>query len=369
MQSEEEEEPIQAKIMRQEEEEEVQTKIMRQEEEEEVQTKIMMQEEEEELVQGKSIRRGTEGEDELRSMGRPEISRLAVSKLDQTPSSDERTVSDSLTDRIMQSKGDGGPVPTKIQHNMEAHLGYDFSQVKVKTNSEAVDLCHQLGARAFTHGPDIWVGQGESIHDARLMSHELTHVAQQGAAPKMVAREESDLTTKAQSQLQRAPGTGMIQADGDEAEVTPDFPSISTITGDSRVKQARDEDWQAGKKDFLERFGWITWDSETKKCAVTGRKTGNEFGVSPDSPPSDAHPVYMVGHYHTHPPLSDKMKSDQKEYRKQTGKEMFPIGPSSADKGFANGKNSPGVVEDFITALRWPAFLTWDFKYGPTKRA
>jgi len=169
------------------------------------------------------------------------------------------------------------------------------------------------------------------------------------------------------SELARPPVSDVLQAENDVPEAVA-YPSINSITGDSKVKEARDEDWQAGKKDYLERFGWMTWDAKTKKYEVTGRRTGNEFGVSPGPAPADAPPVYAVGHYHTHPPLSEKMKKDQKEYREKTGKEMFPIGPSSADKGFATNHNSPGIVEDFITALRWPSWLTWDFKYGPTKR-
>jgi hypothetical protein len=171
-----------------------------------------------------------------------------------------------------------------------------------------------------------------------------------------------------QSELARPPVNDVLQADGDDVSEVVAFPSISSITGNSKVKEARDEDWQAGKKDYLERFGWVTWDTKTNKYEVTGRRTGNEFGVSPGPAPADDPPVYTVGHYHTHPPLSEKMKADQKAYRKKTGKEMFPIGPSSADKGFATNNNSPGIVEDFITALRWPLWLTWDFKYGPTTR-
>ena len=39
-----------------------------------------------------------------------------------------------------------------------------------------------LRARAFTFGHNIWLGAGEAVTDIRLMAHELTHVAQQGAA-------------------------------------------------------------------------------------------------------------------------------------------------------------------------------------------
>lgn len=150
--------------------------------------------------------------------------------------------------------------------------------------------------------------------------------------------------------------------------VPTSFPKIGTIITDSNVKKARDEDWKAGKKDYFERFGWVMWNSGTKKCKVTGRKTGNELGVTPDlTDMVDVPPVYMVGHYHTHPPLSKDMKKKRKKYFKKTKKEMYPIGPSQADKDAANGLNSPGVVEDFTSTAR-KAGKTKDYFYGPKQR-
>jgi len=313
--------------------------------------------------------RGTDtGKDELRIEERPVIGQLQVDKLGGSSTVNGRAIPEMLAERIMHTKGTGEPVSSDVLHAANTHLGYDFGKVKVKSDTEAADLCQSLGARAFTHGADIWMGRGESVDDIKLMAHELTHVAQQGAAPKISAKENTNSKGKIQSQFERPSTGGIFQADETKTTVATEFPPINTMTGDSKVKAARDADWQAGKKDFLERFGWITWDTGSKKFEVTGRKTGDEFGVSPGPSPADTPPVYMVGHYHTHPPLSPKMKADQKEYRNNTGKEMFPIGPSGADKNFANGRNSPGVVEDFITALRWPLWLTWDFKYGPTKR-
>jgi hypothetical protein len=47
-----------------------------------------------------------------------------------------------------------------------------------------------LGARAFAHGNDIFLGAGESADDLALMAHEATHVAQQ--RPDLVQREVTD---------------------------------------------------------------------------------------------------------------------------------------------------------------------------------
>jgi hypothetical protein len=63
--------------------------------------------------------------------------------------------------------------------------GYDFSNVRIKTDSEAGNLNRALNARAFTLGSDIWLGRNESINDVKLMAHELTHVVQQGGATRI----------------------------------------------------------------------------------------------------------------------------------------------------------------------------------------
>ena len=96
-----------------------------------------------------------------------------------------RTISSAIESRIMQSKGKGSSLPPMVQNIMSLQTGYDFSNVRVKTNSEAGELNRALNARAFTVGSDIWLGRNESINDVKLMAHELTHVVQQGAATRI----------------------------------------------------------------------------------------------------------------------------------------------------------------------------------------
>ncbi len=439
--------------LQEEEEEEMEMRVqgtlasptvqLQEEEEEEIQPKSLpkrLAESNVNLAAVNSLARGTDEQDILRSEEQREVNqpaialesysdrarRLWVSRPSRSGAQGEQTVPETLADRILNTKGQGGPVPPVIQHTMSTRLGYDFDNVRVKTNAEAADLSQQLGARAFTHGSDIWLGQGENANDTKLMAHELTHVVQQGAAPQIAPKTKLNLESKVLSHLQAAltgghPDTSIyrqaiqrfrrendigrlaalqrrllerptamdvVQADkinsvrlagcggkggatapaGGTVLVPTSLPKIGTIVADSNVKTVRGEDWKAGKKDYFERFGWVMWDAGTKKMKVTGRATGDELGVSPGATPADAHPVYMVGHYHTHPPLSPDMKKKRKKYFKKTKKEMYPIGPSDADKGFANGRNSPGVVEDFTSTAR-KAGKTKDYFYGPKQRA
>lgn len=95
------------------------------------------------------------------------------------------TISPGIESRIMQSRGTGRPLPGHVHTAMSLRTGYDFSAVRIKTDAEAAELSRSINARAFTVGSDIWLGRNESPDDVHLMSHELTHVVQQGAAARI----------------------------------------------------------------------------------------------------------------------------------------------------------------------------------------
>ncbi len=96
---------------------------------------------------------------------------------------------DDIERQLAASKGAGAPLPSDTRALMETHLGADFSGVRVHTGAVADRLNRQLGAQAFTYGADIYVNQGkyspQSSEGQRLLAHELTHVTQQQAAPRL----------------------------------------------------------------------------------------------------------------------------------------------------------------------------------------
>ena len=91
--------------------------------------------------------------------------------------------SDSLHIRLNRSRGGGQPLPETDRDFMETRLGVDFSNVRVHTNSDAIQMSRELNAHAFTHGRDIYFGSGRyspgTSSGKRLLAHELTHVLQQ----------------------------------------------------------------------------------------------------------------------------------------------------------------------------------------------
>jgi hypothetical protein len=93
--------------------------------------------------------------------------------------------SSSIENRLASSKGGGSPLPDNVRRFMEPRFGADFSNIKVHTDSNAVQMNKEVGAQAFAHGGDIYFGAGKSPGNNELTAHELTHTIQQGAAGRM----------------------------------------------------------------------------------------------------------------------------------------------------------------------------------------
>jgi hypothetical protein len=77
---------------------------------------------------------------------------------------------------------------------MESQFRRDFGQVRLHTGPTAAALSEQIGARAFTHGSDIFFGKHRpepgTGEDTRLLAHELTHVVQQTGSGAVQAKPE-----------------------------------------------------------------------------------------------------------------------------------------------------------------------------------
>ncbi len=112
-------------------------------------------------------------------------------------------VQPSIEDKLSSTKGSGTALPEPVQHSMGAAIGADFSNVKIHTDSNAVEMSNDLNAQAFTHGSDIYFNRGKYDPDStggqHLLAHELTHTVQQGAAGTASA----NATT--QTKIQRVP--------------------------------------------------------------------------------------------------------------------------------------------------------------------
>src|SRR6476661_2731801 len=103
----------------------------------------------------------------------------------QQASDGSSVASSSIESRLASSKGGGSALPKDVLRFMEPRFGADFSNIKVHTDSNAVQMNKEVGAQAFAHGGDIYYGAGKSPGNNELTAHELTHTIQQGAARRV----------------------------------------------------------------------------------------------------------------------------------------------------------------------------------------
>lgn len=86
---------------------------------------------------------------------------------------------------VTRSRGRGDGLDGRMRAHFEPFFGRDLGHVRLHTDPPARGAARAIGARAFTHGADIFFGTGrpamESTAGRRLLAHELTHVVQQGA--------------------------------------------------------------------------------------------------------------------------------------------------------------------------------------------
>jgi hypothetical protein len=170
---------------------------------------------EEEELQAKPLGNGTlqreampEEEEAVQTKGSPDAALSAGSNLES---------------RLSSSQGGGSPLPEEVRTFMEPRFGADFSQVRVHTGSESVQMNRDLNAQAFTHKQDVYFGAGKAPGKDALTAHELTHVVQQTGAvqtknkPNLqqkcseCEKEDATLSRKAQGSLpiiQRKIGDG-----------------------------------------------------------------------------------------------------------------------------------------------------------------
>ncbi|WP_299222275.1 DUF4157 domain-containing protein [uncultured Aquimarina sp.] len=93
--------------------------------------------------------------------------------------------SSTISKSLAKSKGSGQKMDNTTKSFMNKGIGADFSNVKIHTDSRAIQMNQSLGAKAFTNGNDVYFNKGQynpkSSDGKHLLAHELTHVVQQGA--------------------------------------------------------------------------------------------------------------------------------------------------------------------------------------------
>ena len=135
--------------------------------------------------------------------------------------------------RAVAQPGAGRPLPLAVRSFMEPRFGVDFADVRIHDGPADRRNAERIGARAFTHRNHIWMGEGESVDNRRLLAHELTHVVQQTrrAPPAGTQRMELD-SEESEPAVQR----GWLRNKAEKvARNVPGYTLLSVILGKSPI--------------------------------------------------------------------------------------------------------------------------------------
>ncbi|WP_434222793.1 eCIS core domain-containing protein [Limnospira platensis CENA597] len=173
--------------------------------------------------------------------------------------------SSQIANRIIRRKGRGIPLPDPAREFMESRFENDFSGVRLHTDSEAVQLSHNLRAKAFTHENDIYFNAGQynpnSVGGRRLLAHELTHTIQQTGA-RVQRKYRGDRPRKINRMQRKA--IGRVQRSDEEnvsINLKPLSATISSV-GSSSIQRSDEENVSINLKPFAGNSGGLSFQPQ-----------------------------------------------------------------------------------------------------------
>lgn len=102
------------------------------------------------------------------------------------------SVSEDLSQKILQSRGQGQPLDPNIRTSLESYFQEDFSSVRLHNDIRADYFSKNLNAQAFTVGDNVYFQQGyynpTSQVGVQLLVHEIAHVRQQRHGVKLASK-------------------------------------------------------------------------------------------------------------------------------------------------------------------------------------
>jgi hypothetical protein len=124
--------------------------------------------------------------------------------------SDESDAGPSTENYINSLNGKGRSLSNEERKFFEPRMGYDFSDVKLHTDTAAAKSAQSVNALAYTSGNNIVFNEGQyapaSDTGKKLLGHELTHVVQQQKADNTATVQRSITLTDPTGTPPHAPG-------------------------------------------------------------------------------------------------------------------------------------------------------------------
>ncbi|MBV9883212.1 MAG: DUF4157 domain-containing protein [Sphingomonadaceae bacterium] len=138
---------------------------------------------------------------------------------------------------VRSASGGGRPLPAKARGFLEPRFGANLGGVRVHTGAKADKLAGKLQARAFTHGKDVFFGEGQFAPETRdgmhLLAHELTHTIQQGETiqRKAIAPSGPRVSERTPRQASRLGLKDALDFFADAANAIPGYRMFTILIG------------------------------------------------------------------------------------------------------------------------------------------
>ncbi len=111
---------------------------------------------------------------------------------------EEATADSNLENYVGGLSSGGQPLSNEARNFYEPRFGYDFSNVKVHTDTVAAKSAQSINALAYTSGNNIVFNNAQYSPNTdsgkRLLGHELTHVVQQGSGVAAKIQTQADIS-------------------------------------------------------------------------------------------------------------------------------------------------------------------------------
>lgn len=187
----------------------------------------------------------------------------------------------------------GSPLDGSTRSFMERRFGYNFSRVRIHTDTVAAKSAQSINALAYTSGRDIVFNKGQYLpattSGKKLLAHELTHIVQQnGRIQKhpVIQRQPVQAPTQAQlNQLCYDSGVPQPVPSARNPELHPTYAGwIGSFTGLTTFRSNDTVSGQTARSRFNvlgtagRRYGDSTATLDTEPVPVTGSAaSGEEF--------------------------------------------------------------------------------------------
>jgi len=116
-------------------------------------------------------------------------------------------VTPEITADIQALQGKGQPLPASTQAFFEPRFGYDLSQVRVCTDTQAAHSAQVMHASAYTIGRNIIFNTGQyqphTSTGQKLLAHELTHFIQQSGIRGKISSHQTVIMRQSKDPKQR----------------------------------------------------------------------------------------------------------------------------------------------------------------------